>query len=300
MLKFGLRQLNHFVAIAEAGTYRGAAERLFIAQPALSISIHKLEASLGVRLFERGPRGVTLTLGGLAFLAEAKRSLLHAEQAQQRARLAVVGEWGTVRLGFVGSAVYQLLPRTLPGFIARHPGVTLDLHEGATVYLTDMVRDGRLDAGIIRTPVEDTAELDLFAVETDDLIAVLPAGHPLAKRKRIDLASLRDDAFVMFSKTLVPGLRAIIVEACRDAGFIPRVAQEATQALTVVGLVGSGLGVAIVPGVIARFVNPQVVFVRLSNQGAQGTLTLSIAMRNHDASAATRRLCHYIAAPSPP
>lgn len=295
MLNFGLRQLGHFVAVAEAGSYREAAERIFIAQPALSVSIRKLEQALGVTLFERGPRGVKLTPGGQAFLIEARRSLQHAEQARQNARLAALGEWGFVRLGFVGSAAYRLLPDTLPAFLARHPGVRLELLEGTTVGLSAMIRSGELDAGVIRTPLDDSSGLQILPAEHDDLVAVLPASHPLARRKRIELSALADEAFVMFSRTQVPALRGLIVEACREAGFTPRVAQEATQALTVVGLVGSGLGVALVPGVITRFTNDQVRFVALSNARAAGCLTLAIATPEQGASEATRRLCQAVA-----
>lgn len=297
MFNFGLRQLTHFVAIAEAGSYRAAAERIFIAQPALSISIRKLEQALNVQLFQRGARGVTLTPGGQAFLVEARRSLLHAEQAQQAARLAALGQWGVVRLGFVGSAVYRLLPKSLPNFIAQHPGVTLELMEGTTVGLTEMVRSGQLDAGIIRTPIDNPVGLHTIDVEKDDLVAVLPLTHPLAKRKRIDLATLADEAFVMFSKTQVPGLRATIIDACRDAGFTPRVTQEATQAVTVVGLVGSGMGVAVLPGVITRFSNEQVRFVRLSNKKALGCLKLALVTRDEGMSEVARRLCEVITRP---
>lgn len=295
MLRFGLRQLTHFVAIAEAGSYREAAERTHTAQPALSVSIRKLEEALGVRVFERGPRGVTLTPGGEAFLVEARLSLAHAEQGVQEARLAALGEWGVVRLGFVGSAAYRLLPRTLPGFIARYPGVRLELSEGATVNIVEMVRDGRLDVGIVRTPLDEASGLRIVDVEKDDLIAVLPTTHRLAARKRIDLAALRDESFVMFSKTQVPGLRAAVVDACREAGFAPRVAQEATQALTVVGLVGSGLGVALVPGVIASFTTEQATFVRLSGTKTTRCLTVSLATRQDGASAAVIKLCEMIA-----
>ena len=102
MLNFGMRQLNHFIAVAEAGSYRAAAERIFIAQPALSISIKKLEQALELSLFERGPRGVTLTTAGEAFLKEARQCIQHAEKARETARFAALGEWGVVRLGFVG------------------------------------------------------------------------------------------------------------------------------------------------------------------------------------------------------
>ena len=291
MLPFGLRQLEHFVNVAEAGSFRAAAEAAFIAQPALSMSIRKLEEALGVTLFERGARGVSLTSAGHALLADARRSLLHAKQGQQSARLAERGEWGVVRLGFVGSAAYRYLPSRLPAFIAAHPAVTVELIEGTTAGLSEMIRAGKVDAGVIRMPMDDVSGLRLIEVEKDDLVAVLPASHALARRTRIDLAALAEERFVMFSRTQVPGLSAAILDICREAGFTPRRAQEVTQAFTMVGLVGSGLGVALLPGVITRFAHESVRFVRLSNQRAKQCLTLALAFRDEGASAATLRLC---------
>lgn len=295
MIDFRLRQLHHFVAIAETGTYREAAERTFTTQPALSVSIRKLETMLNVQLFDRGSRGVTLTAAGEAFLLEARRTLLHAEQARQNARLAAIGEWGIVRLGFVGSAIYNFLPSRLPSFIERYPGVRLELQESTTVSITEMLLDGRLDAGIIRLDEDSTNALDVVNVERDDLVAVVPAAHALAKRKRIELAALQSDPFVMFSQKQVPGLYVAVGDACRSAGFIPRIAQEATQAVTVVGLVGSGLGVALVPGVISKFTNNQVRFIRVTDAACHGRLTLSFATHSENVSPATSRLGEIIA-----
>jgi DNA-binding transcriptional LysR family regulator len=295
MINFDLRQLSHFIAVAEAGTFRQAAAKTFTAQPALSVSIRRLEESLGVTLFERTTRGVTLTPAGEAFIIEARRTLLHAEQARQSARLAGLGEWGLVRLGFVGSAAYRLLPRSLPHFIGQYPNLRLELLEGETVSIVKMIREGRLDAGVIRTPIDDTDGLEIIEVEKDDLIAVLPATHRLAGRASIDLVELRDEAFVMFSATHVPGLRASVVAACRNAGFVPKVAQEATQALTVVGLVGSGMGVGIVPAVVSRFTSDQVNFISLTDGRCRGCLTVSLAMHQESVSVAATKLCRIIA-----
>lgn len=297
MLDFGLRQLQHFVAVAEAGTFSEAAATLFIAQPALSISIRKLEQALGVELLTRHPRGVRLTAAGEVFLQEARRSLVHAEQARTHARLAASGELGLIRLGFVGSAIYRLLPQRLPGFMARHPGVTLELSEAVTVTLLDDMRAGRLDVGIIRLPADDVTGFRVIEVEKDDLVAVLPRGHRLAGRKSINLAELADESFVMFSRTQVPHLRATVSAACMASGFVPRLAQEATQAFTMVGLVGSGLGVALVPGVIRHFASEQVCFVRLSKPDMRRRLTLALATLENNSSVAVQRFCEAFEGP---
>lgn len=295
-LHFGLRQLEHFIAVADAGSFSEAAEQAFIAQPALSISIRKLEQSVGIPLLVRGPRGVTLTSAGRELLVEARRCLLHAERARQNARLAALGELGVVRLGFVGSAIYQLLPQRLPGFIRRYPGVRLEVSEGVTITLLQAMREGRMDAGIIRLPADDVDGFTITEVERDDIVAVLPRDHRLADRDCIDLAELADESFVMFSRTQVPRLRGTIFDACRAAGFSPRVVQEATQAFTMVGLVGSGVGVALLPGVIRHYESPQIRFVALSNPGTRACLTLALATLAGATSAATDRLCETIAA----
>src|SRR5690606_20430974 len=109
-----LRQFQQFIAVAEHGSYRQAAEKLFVAQPALSVSIQKLEAEVGAQLLERGSKGVTLTPAGHALIKDAKTALFYSEQACRSARLVALGEWGTLRLGFVGSATYTLLPLCVP------------------------------------------------------------------------------------------------------------------------------------------------------------------------------------------
>lgn len=289
MLHFGLRQLEHFVAVAEAGNYREAADRIGIAQPALSVSIRKLEEALAARLLDRGVHGAVLTPAGRAFLAEARRSLQHAERGMHSARLAATGEWGVLRLGFVGSAAYGLLPAHLPAYLAGHPAVKLELMEGQTVRLVEMVRDGLLDAAIVRMPVDDALALRSAEVERDDLVAVVPVRHALAGRRRIRLAELSQDPFILFSQEWVPGLRAVVLEACRHAGFAPRLAQEAIQAVTLVALVGSGLGVGLVPSVVARFANAQVRFVPLADPGARGCLATALVVPRDATSAVAAR-----------
>lgn len=293
-LHFGLRQIEHFIAVAEAGSISAAAERSFVAQPALSISIRKLEEAIGAPLFLRETRGIRLTAAGREFLSEAKRSLLHAERAREHARLAGLGELGIVRLGFVGSAIYRLLPHRLPPFLQRFPSVRIEFTEGVSITLLQAMREGRMDAGIIRLPADATEGFDVVEVETDDLIAVLPRQHRLAGHQEIDLAELAEDPFVMFSETLVPRLRNMIVAACRASGFAPRMVQEATQAFTMVGLVGSGLGVALVPAVIAQFVSEQVRFVPLSNSEAKSCLTLGLATPAGGMSVTTQYLSDYL------
>lgn len=230
------------MTIADTGSYRQAARQLYTAQPALSVSIRKLEASLGVQLFIRSSRGVTLTPAGGVFLKDA---------------------------------------------------------ESTSIDIIEMLREKKLDIGIVRRPPEFTPDIDFVDVQPDDLIAALPCTHPLAQQEQIDLVALRDEPFIVFSRNSVPGLWALIHETCRSAGFTPRVAQATTQALTMIGLVGSRLGVALVPGVIAQYSTPPVSFVKLANPQTHQCLMLSIATSTDGASQTALKLRSFLAGQAP-
>jgi len=289
-----LRNLRQFVAIAELGSYRRASQALFIAQPALSVSIRKLEEAVGTSLLERGARGVTLTQAGEALLADARRALFHAEQGRQAARMVALGEGGRLRVGFVGSATYALLPRCVPGFRRRYPNVRLELCEGTSVDVMDMLRAHQVDAGFIRGPVAEDPEIDMQVVETDDLMLAVPADHVLGGRLVVALSECSAETFVVYSVDRVPGLHNITMAACAKAGFTPRAEQEATQVQTVVSLVASGLGIALVPAATRLFSHPGVRFVALSDDAAQAALSLSLVIPHTAPSAAALRLRDYL------
>lgn len=271
-----LRQLRQLVVLAETLNFRRAAERLHMTQPPLSISIRRLEESLGARLFERGRRGVRLTEAGRAALNDARLAIFHAEQARRAARAAAAGEVGTLRVGFVGSATYALMPRALPEFRRRFPRVQLELAESTTARILARVEEETFDVGIVRSPVVRATPLQLETIERDVFAAVLPARHPLARSRRLRLADLAGEPFVFYSAAEVPGLHAVALLACQSAGFTPRVSQEAVQVQTVVSLVESGFGVALVPSVAKRHSSEQVVFRQLADP--QRTLAVGLAL----------------------
>ena len=263
-MDFELRQLRQFVVIADCGSFRAAAERLHIAQPALTVSIRKLENAVKAPLFVRTARGVILTKAGAAMLPEAKNTLHAAEQATAKARHASTGELGVIRLGFVGSAVYNLLPTILPDFKKKFPSIQLTLLESTSVNILDSITDGSLDIGILHLPIPQIDGLEVIPLETDRLHALLPVNHRLSGKRLVDLRDLAEDPFIIYSSTRVPVLHAAILSACASAGFVPKIAQEVTQAVTLLGLVGSELGVALVTGVISRLAGPAVRFSEIS------------------------------------
>jgi DNA-binding transcriptional LysR family regulator len=271
-----LRQIRQFLAVAELLSFRKAAERLHMSQPPLSVSIKQLEEDLGVKLFTRNRSGVRLTPEGEAMLEDARRLDLCAHQLRQRAASAKSGLSGILRIGFVGSATYALMPRVLSAFRMRYPDVTLVLRESTTSEILAEVDSGSLDMGLVRYPVLEPTGLLLIPVEWDQLVLALEKNHPLCRRGKIYLRDLAAEPFIMYSSTIAQNLRAQVVLACQAAGFVPLVVQEAVQVQTIVSLVASGLGIALVPSISQHYSSRNVVFKPVADPG--GLLKVAIAM----------------------
>ncbi|MDF1486102.1 LysR family transcriptional regulator [Ramlibacter sp. H39-3-26] len=283
------RQLRHFVALAETLNYHRAAERLHMAQPPLSASIRKLEEQLGVQLFARTRRGTELTAAGTAALENARRALFHTEQFGRTAAAAANGEAGALRIGFVGSATYALMPQSMPLFRQRYPQVQLVLHESTTSRIMALLDKGDIDLGLLRFPLAQAGAIRVVPIERDVFVAALPQHSPLVQRRRLQLSHLAQEPFVLYSATEVPGLHATALLACQQAGFLPRVQQEAVQVQTVVSLVESGMGVALVPSVAARHTARNVVFKQLHGNGSAVEIGIALAYRPQAETPAARR-----------
>jgi len=244
-----LAQIRQFVALAEEGNFHRAAKRLNIAQPPLSVSVRKLEEELGTPLFSRDARGVSLTEAGLSALPSARQVLFHAEEMRRSVRSTLAGEHGRLRIGFVASATYELLPKLLVAYRQQFPQVEIKLEEGRTSELLTEVANGKLDLAIVRTPILTHADVTVDVLEHDYLYLAVPKDSRWAGRKELQLKELSDEPFVMFSRERVPSMHAISMALCQREGFVPRVAEEAGQLQTILCLVESGIGVALVPGV---------------------------------------------------
>lgn len=241
-----MRKLKHFVVLAEELHFGRAARRLSLTQPPLSMSIRTLEDELGVRLFERTRRSVSLTHAGRIFLDEARGILDRTARAVDLTKAAYRGEAGRLTVGFIAASAYTLLPIVLREFRARFPGVALELRELVLPQQIEALRRADIDVGILRPPVVDTS-LASEVIFEEPMVVALPAGHALAKLARIPAKRLAAEAFVMFPRE--PGMvfHHLIMDFCSRAGFVPRVAQEASQTHAVMGLVSAGLGVSLVP-----------------------------------------------------
>ena len=242
-----LRQLRQFVVLAEEHSFSAAALRLFVAQPALSVAIRKLEEEIDAQLFIRGSRGVHLTPAGEAVLQTARRCLDCAQGIKEAARQATAGESGTLHIGVGGSVTVRLLPALVRAFSPLYPRVRLELREGTNLELLSMVEAGTLDLGFVRVPVNRPADLQLQLVEEDHFCLALPRGHALAKQSTIALKALEGEPFIGYAPSPVGGLHTAVSHVLRYADVTPRITQEAVQVQTALGLVAIGLGITMVP-----------------------------------------------------
>lgn len=294
-----LKRIRHFSVLAETLNFSRAAERLHIAQPALSVSIQKLETELGTKLFERNSAGVVLTSSGQAVLVEARRLLYHGEQLLRSARDAAAGTGGRLRIGFVGSAIYRWIPTLIPSFRMLCPGVELVLREATSAGIVQMLNEEALDLGIVRTPLLQAHSATLHVLQRDGLLVALPSAHPLAQREVIRVADLEQEAFIIYGSSEAAGLRASVMAACEAAGFVPQIAQEATQIPTVLALVESGLGVALVPDVMRGYREPQIVYRSLQEVRLATETTLSLAWVAGNESPAAQRFIDLVRSLAP-
>jgi DNA-binding transcriptional LysR family regulator len=279
-----LRHLRYFIAVAEELNFTRAAERLHIGQPPLSQAIQVLEADVGAQLFERTKRWVRMTEAGRLFLDDARRILALAEQAAETARRAQRGEAGELRIGFTYSTpLTPLFATVINRYRLRYPAVSLTLHEMATGPQLDALGQHALDLGFVR-PTEGPAPADvlLTRLRDDALVAVLPAAHPLARKKAIAIAALKDMPFVMYPPNAGTGIYPQIFRLCRAAGFVPRIGQVAGEASTIIGLVAAGCGVSVLPASFDRIRLDGVKY--RSIEDAAATTSLLLARRSDDAS----------------
>jgi DNA-binding transcriptional LysR family regulator len=271
-----VRQLRQFVVLAETLNFRRTAELLHMSQPPLSVAIRKLEDSFGMPLFERSTRHVKLTEAGDAALEDVRKALFHLDQAQRHARETVEGVRGLLRVGCVGSATLSLIPRILPSFRQRYPGIDLVLRDYPSNRIIEEVERGLLDVGLVRSPIIDRYQVSSVLLEADRLIAVVPAGNVLATREQIALADLADSPFVSYSREEATGLHYAVSSACQAAGFIPRVVQESTQIQATISLVAAGLGVALIPSLHGRRRVDGVHFLSLTDASLGPDIGLSL------------------------
>jgi DNA-binding transcriptional LysR family regulator len=290
-----LRHLRYFIAVAEEGHVTRAAERLGMQQPPLSQQIRALERELDVQLFRRLPRGVELTDAGAALLTDARAILQQIEHAFATTRRTARGELGRLAIGFTSSAPFHpFVPRVIRAYREAVPQVALTLEEGGTSELIEDLRQERIDAAFIRSPIADPQGLTVTPLLREAMVLALPRAHALARRPgAVALKALGDETFILYRRRSGPGLYDAIMAACTAAGFSPRVGQEAPRIVSTLNLVAAGLGLSLVPESLQRMRMDGVVFRRLAG-AAQPRAPLYLASRRGEASAAVRRFLQLV------
>ena len=282
-----IREMRYFMAVAEQLHFGRAAESLHISQPPLSRAIRALEQDLGVALFARSRRRVELTAEGARFLEEARRITAQLERSVLELRGIASGEQGRLRIGFVSLADYGVLPGLLKGFKTARPGVRLSLREMLSPDQAAALGAGELDFGLLLPPVDGAAGLERLVVQRERFVAALPSRHRLAREGgRLAVSELAGEPFVMVPREIAPGLYDIVRGLAARAGIPLNVAQEAIQMQTVVSLVSSGLGVAIVPASVSNLGRRGVAYRELADRHPR--LDLWLAWPRGTRSAAAR------------
>ena len=258
-----LRHLRYFTAVVQWKGYREASRRLHIAHPAISQTVADLEEELGLKLFRRTKRFVQLTPEGEVFYPEAVRTLAQVELAVDTARRAAKGEIGKLSIGFLGSATSAFLPELVRRFKAIYPGVKLTLQELTPVQQDAAFDKGLIDLGFTRTLTsEQSRTFSSRVLYGDPMMAVLPGSNRVTT-KRVHIADLAKESFVLFHREGSPVLFDTITGMCNKAGFCPRVENEPNMMQTVLSLVEAEQGVAIVPACVRNLRSDGVRFYRL-------------------------------------
>jgi DNA-binding transcriptional LysR family regulator len=274
---FELRHLRYFVAVAEELNFSRAADRLHMAQPPLSVAIRQLEQELGTELLARTTRDVRLTDAGVAFLTGARRVLAEADRAVSDARRAAAGELGSLRVAFSWSARFETLPALGQAFRARHPDVELLTEEMWNGRMAEALRSGAVDVAISLCPEIDS-ELSYETIRREDVVALVPATHPLAGESGVMLRALAEDGFVLFPRELAPRLYDVLVGLCRRAGFEPAVRPESFHTGWELRILSDVPTVALVPASVTTSVPEGMAALPLLEPADQ--LETSIVWRN--------------------
>ena len=268
LLQMNLQRLKYFLAVADELHFGRAAERLHMAQPPLSQQIRLLETELGVRLFDRTTRKVILTAAGHRLVPQAERVAVAVDSAERVMEEFRLGAGGLLRLAFVDSASFEVMPRYLRAFRKAWPKVEHDLQIMSSANQVDALRSGTIDLGISRTPSTDE---DIFVTKflDEQLYVAVGSDHKLSGKSRVSVARLDASELIGFDRRLSPTLHEQLQELFDSNGLAYDPVIEATEYTTILGLVGSGEGIAVVPNGVRTFAPEGLTYVKISDKEAQ-------------------------------
>lgn len=267
-MRFELRHIRAFFAVAEELQYRSAAERLHMTQSALTRTIQALEEAVGVELFARTTRSVQLTEAGRVFLFECKLAVNHIEKAALLAQATAGGNAGYLRIAYMDFAINGALPSLIEQFLRNNPGIKVELFHIPSSKQKEAILESRIDIGFLIGPFE-SPNVNYLSLAKEKMVVLLPSQHPLVEKECIAMQDLAHEKFILGSKDAWEAFRTYFFSLCHLAGFSPSIAQEASTSDGIFGLVASNIGVSIYSSSAENIHRKGLVIRPLSDPGAE-------------------------------
>ncbi|MEI2467004.1 LysR substrate-binding domain-containing protein [Niallia taxi] len=276
-----LRHLRYFVAVAEELHFGKAATRLNMAQPPLSLQIRQLEEEMGVQLFQRTKRSVELTEEGKVFLEKVYYLFKSLDESIETVRMVNRGEYGEIIIGFIATTAYDILPTIIKHYREKYPAIHVVLKQLTSAEQLSELKNGTIHIGIISEPTENE-EFHLQMIKQEPMVVALPIEHPLSiQTDPIKLIELANDSFIITGRMANQSHYDGVINACYQAGFSPKIVQETEEMSTVISLVSTGMGIAIVPASMKFVLQNRVIYCDIRNNDFQTETALIWKSNNH-------------------
>ena len=285
------RHIRSFLSVAETLHFGRSARLLNLSQPALSLQVKALEDELGIQLLSRNRQGTALTEAGQVFREDALIALEKLEFARRKAQWASAGKLGHIRIGFISTAGFEIVPNLMRRFRKSYPDIDFSIRNILTGAQLEMIEDGLLDVGFLRLPIETRKGIEVTTVHREPFVAILPSWHSLSAKKEIRLRELKGNPFVMYAREYAPGFHDLLTGILSNAGVIPKVVQTAGEMPTLISLVDAGVGVSIAPASVAKRIVSKVSVCSIADRMPESEIGLAFARQN--TAAVVRRFCEF-------
>lgn len=259
-----IRHLRYFLVLAETLHFRKAAAKVFISQSALSQQINLLESILGVKLFDRTNRKVSLSIAGVLFLEESRSILTHFDKSLEHWQEALKGNEGQLKIGFVGSAMKYYLPPIIKQFTADYSKVGLTFEELTNLDQLKALEQDQIDIGFMRSN-KVSSEMNIKSVYEENFSLVLPEDHHINESNFVNLGQLANEPFILYPNESSPMYFQQILNLCSEYNFSPNITHRAIHGATIFKLVENGMGLSIIPNSLRDEKNYRIRFIELKN-----------------------------------
>lgn len=275
------RHLRYFIALSQELHFRKAAEKLFISQPGLSRQIQQLEGFLGAKLVNRTKRKVELTQAGHFFKIEAEYLVNGLEKMLKRTNEIAEGRDGDIKIGFVGSAMQNVIPDLIVTMNQLYPGIHFSFEELSNEVQIKKLKSNEIDIGFVRLDQVDE-DLDIRPIFEDTFSLVLPVDHPICEENFVNMKQLETESFILFQQKYSPAYYKQVISICEDQGFLPNIVHNSVHASTIFKLVENKLGVSIIPTTLKNGFDMKIKFIELSKIPQKAMLSYTWNRRNRN------------------